>query len=596
MLFLSCFLPAQTGRQTYNSQEDSLLQLLDKTDNDSIRMTLYNKLRRATIYIDPLNALKYTKLYGEAALRQGNERNYYISKTYEGHCLIPLGNYEQALEAYSVAEAYFTDKKDSTLIASISNSIGAVYEQSGRDSLAEKYFRQSYHIALAISDTLRQALALNNLSNIQYRKEDFEGSKDLLEKIFIFRREIFADDTYQKYVLNYANTLWELNELKKAKSTYLWLLTEKEVDNFTLIKSYSGLGKIASKEDETENAVGFYTSAYDIATANNFELETVEIASILAGLYADSGQFDAAYQMLKIHHEKEDSLKKIEKEKLFEDALVRYETAKKENNIALLEAGNLLKDYQIQQANFWKWIFISGIMALGILALLLYRLQKVKTNANRELKNKNIIISKSLEEKEILLKEIHHRVKNNLQVITSLLNLQANSIDDPSIAQAITDSKNRIHSIALLHQNLYQTTDVSKVDIAVYFDNVLQSILAANKTRDKNIVLQKNIETLYMDLDRSILLGIILNELVTNAYKHGITKGNNNVIGIKFFNNNGKIEFSVKDNGKGILPEELNKKRGRFGLKLIHILAESLEANININNQNGTEIILTFQK
>lgn len=587
---------AQVENSKLTIQEDSLLQLLDDTESDSMKMTIYNKLRRITIYDNPLNALKYTKSYGEIASRLDNKRNYYISKIYEGHCLLPLGEHDEALEAYSLAESYFADQKDSTLIASIYNSIGAVYEQSGRDSLAEKYFEQSYNISIEINDTSRQALALNNLSNILFRRKNFLASKENLEKIFNFRRELFSDDTYQKYLLNYANTLWELNDLKKAKSTFIWLLGEKDVDNFTQIRSYTGLGEIASSENKTWNAIQFYRNAYDISVENNFELETVEIALILTKLHAKIGQFEEAYEMYQVHYEINDRLQRIEKDKIFEVALVKYETAKKESNIALLEAGNILKDYQIKQANFWKWVFISGIAALIVLAILLYRLQKIKSITNKKLEDKNLIISKSLEEKEILLREVHHRVKNNLQMITSLLNLQAKSVDDPGVAQAITDSKNRIHSIALLHQKLYQSTDVSNIDIAHYFDNILEHILSANKTQDKHIVLQKNIENLNFDIDKSILLGIILNELVTNALKHGFVENEPNHIKIDFHEIDGRVNFSVKDNGKGVIDELSYEKKGRFGLKLIRILAESLDANIKINTDNGTQIALSFFK
>lgn len=587
---------AQVENSKLTIQEDSLLQLLDDTESDSMKMTIYNKLRRITIYDNPLNALKYTKSYGEIASRLNNKRNYYISKIYEGHCLLPLGEHDEALEAYSLAESYFADQKDSTLIASIYNSIGAVYEQSGRDSLAEKYFEQSYNISIEINDTSRQALALNNLSNILFRRKNFLASKENLEKIFNFRRELFSDDTYQKYLLNYANTLWELNDLKKAKSTFIWLLGEKDVDNFTQIRSYTGLGEIASSENKTWNAIQFYRNAYDISVENNFELETVEIALILTKLHAKIGQFEEAYEMYQVHYEINDRLQRIEKDKIFEVALVKYETAKKESNIALLEAGNILKDYQIKQANFWKWVFISGIAALIVLAILLYRLQKIKSISNKKLEDKNLIISKSLEEKEILLREVHHRVKNNLQMITSLLNLQAKSVDDPGVAQAITDSKNRIHSIALLHQKLYQSTDVSNIDIAHYFDNILEHILSANKTQDKHIVLQKNIENLNFDIDKSILLGIILNELVTNALKHGFVENEPNHIKIDFHEIDGRVNFSVKDNGKGVIDELSYEKKGRFGLKLIRILAESLDANIKINTDNGTQIALSFFK
>lgn len=210
----------------------------------------------------------------------------------------------------------------------------------------------------------------------------------------------------------------------------------------------------------------------------------------------------------------------------------------------------------------------------------------------------NDIISKSLQEKELLLGEIHHRVKNNLQTINSLLILQSKSIVEPAAIRAIQESQHRIQSMALVHQKLYQSNNKSLgVDIRSYISELVQSILHSQETYLK-IKVNQEVDSLALDLDTVINLGLIINELITNCVKHAF----NNIpvdptIWVAFKQNDDHLMLTVKDNGTGYDPEMQAQKPDAFGLKLIESLGRKLKGSaISQSDPSGTEITFTIKK
>jgi PAS domain S-box-containing protein len=205
----------------------------------------------------------------------------------------------------------------------------------------------------------------------------------------------------------------------------------------------------------------------------------------------------------------------------------------------------------------------------------------------------------SVKEKEVLLKEIHHRVKNNLQVISSLLHLQSRTISDPQTLEVFNESRNRIRSMALIHEKLYQSRSFFKINFAEYVNDLLKNLFDSyffDHSRIKKTVLIENIQ---LNIDEAVALGLIINELVSNSIKHAFTRaysgyeGENEVI-IKMERNDKTNSLSVKDNGDGF-PEDINfKDTETLGLQLVNTLTEQLEGEIFLNKDNGTEFVIKF--
>lgn len=200
----------------------------------------------------------------------------------------------------------------------------------------------------------------------------------------------------------------------------------------------------------------------------------------------------------------------------------------------------------------------------------------------------------SLKEKEVLLKEIHHRVKNNLQVISSLLRLQARYIKDEEALDILRDSQNRVRAMAMIHESLYQSSDLGKIKFSEYICN-LSNNLACGYSLNKDIKINLQIHHVELRIDTAIPCGLIINELVSNAIKHAFINTEFGEIYIEFLDlGNSKYSFSVSDNGIGV-PNDIELRRNQsLGLQLVWSLVEQLEGSIVFNNKLGTSFTITF--
>lgn len=204
-------------------------------------------------------------------------------------------------------------------------------------------------------------------------------------------------------------------------------------------------------------------------------------------------------------------------------------------------------------------------------------------------------VQKDLREKEVLLKEIHHRVKNNLQIIISLLNLQSTYIKDKAAIHAFKESKNRIRSMAIVHEKLYRSKNFASIDFREYTFSIIQE-LRRIYNMNPPIEVEIQIDDIRLDLDTAVPCGLILNELVTNAVKHAFPDGQNGKIIIQFKKERKYNVFVVSDNGKGFEPMPNLLFADSLGLKLVGILTEQLNGTIQINSINGTRFEIRFPK
>ena len=203
----------------------------------------------------------------------------------------------------------------------------------------------------------------------------------------------------------------------------------------------------------------------------------------------------------------------------------------------------------------------------------------------------------SLKEKEVLLKEIHHRVKNNLHVIASLLHLQAHTINDPNLLEIFNDSQNRIYTMALIHEQLYQSEDLGRVNLGKYIQRLIGNLFTSFNTSNKSITLVVEAEPLSLNLETAIPCGLIINELVTNAYKHAFPNGRSGEVKVQLFQaENQQLNLIVIDNGIGIPGTVDWQNLTSLGLKLVQILAKQLKSNLEFDFQAGTFVKLTFQE
>jgi PAS domain S-box-containing protein len=205
-------------------------------------------------------------------------------------------------------------------------------------------------------------------------------------------------------------------------------------------------------------------------------------------------------------------------------------------------------------------------------------------------------IRASLREKEVLLKEIHHRVKNNLQVVSSLLGLQSRTIEDFATRRMFQESQNRVHSMALIHESLYQSENLSEIDFPAYIDQLANHLIRSYGVDSQRVRISASIEDLRLTMDTAIPCGLIVNELVSNSLKYAFPGGRRGEVSIGMKQNEEhSIRLEVSDNGVG-LPDGVSFTSTKsLGLRLVRTLADQLGAAIERGSGNGARIALTFQ-
>ncbi|MGJ5628593.1 PAS domain S-box protein [Nostoc sp. CALU 1950] len=204
-------------------------------------------------------------------------------------------------------------------------------------------------------------------------------------------------------------------------------------------------------------------------------------------------------------------------------------------------------------------------------------------------------LKNALAEKEVLLKEVHHRVKNNLQIVSSLLQLQSQTLKDPEVIKVLRESQNRIESISLIHKNLYTSANIGQIDVADYIHNLATSLLISYQIWPGKIALEIDIEPLNLNVDQAIACGLVINELISNALKHAFPNQQAGTISIALRNISNNIEMTIRDNGIG-LPDNLDwTNTDSLGLSLVYdLVIEQLEGSITLERNHGTVFKIQF--
>lgn len=275
-------------------------------------------------------------------------------------------------------------------------------------------------------------------------------------------------------------------------------------------------------------------------------------------------------------------------------------TPKEQHNLIKNKWISVRYDHGVSKEKITSYVIYS-VFGLLVIALSFYlwnsTLRKqIKNRKKAELKLHNSLelIQQKNSEKEVLLKEIHHRVKNNLQIVHSLLNMQSREVVNKDALIILEEGKSRIKAMALVHQILYQSNNLSKIDIKSYVKSLLENIVNINHDSDKHIEVYTHADNVSLELDKIIPLGLILNELLTNSYKHAFKGRDSGIIDIFIKKEEDKYYFEYKDNGIGI--ENLNVLEYKsLGMHLIIRLSNQLNTQAVFKNDNGFVVSFSFE-
>ena len=517
------------------------------------------------------------------------ESDYGLARNYRalGSLSRRKGDFPMALEYTLDALEIFEKLDDKSKMSSAHNSLGIIYSAYGDNENAAKHFKINYKLCLDKGDKMR---AGNALQNIAYTLEDKAESRKYMKESISIYNEIGAESHTAQAEFNLGNNYKHDNKLDSAlfhfnRSSDLYTKLNKEPPPQLMLNRgdlYSMLGQKATAKKLLDQSV------IEIGRLN--EISDLESSyGVLSNSYAKIGDYKKAYEMRLKNNHLRDSIYKMDQNAAIAEMETNYKVKEKDFEIKSLETKSELDSLKLLRRNL-----IAGFLGIGLFAMgfLLYKIRR----KNNKIESQNAIIKETLSEKEALLKEIHHRVKNNLQIISSLLNIQSRSITDEKAKEAILIGKNRVHSMSLIHQNLYDKDNLTGILISNYLPKLADDINNSYRTSLGDITILSDVDPLELDVDTVIPIGLIVNELITNCLKYAFPNNSDGVIKISLKEIDNQLVLSVSDNGIG-MPKEVEEQRVQaFGHKIIKAFKTKLGAQISISGNNGTTVELTITK
>ena len=488
-------------------------------------------------------------------------------------------------------------------LCNINDILGSLYVSIGRPEKAIKYAEDALEIARKHKNEIDKFfLAVNLAIKYEQNNQPARGLEVLtsIPKSYIQflnpDMKVFRGEAYLRIYLS-------LKQYDKMTPLIEPLLTE--VEKSTIVQDRSVIRRLCA-------TYYFYTRQYSKARTclvknrrdtkdTSYKITPIHDSRLLYKLDSAQGDFHSAFKHLHFYQTKMDSILGENRVRQLQVLGVEYETTLKEDsiklkdkNILLLRQQNSLQQANLQQANLIKNVTIAGTTLAFVIIGLLYRLYRQKQKSNKVITQKNEHLQHFLREKEWLLREIHHRVKNNLQIVMSLLNSQSAYIENDAALTAIHDSQHRVHAMSLIHQKLYGSENISSIDMSFYVRELV-SYLRDSFDTGQRIRFEFNVEPLELDVSQAIPVGLILNEAITNSLKYAFPDDMEGVITISFSNNgHDNYLLTISDNGIGMPVHVKDKKSGSLGMSLMDGLSEDLDGKFSIENNNGTTIKISF--
>lgn len=515
-----------------------------------------------------------------------------------------LGDHEKGLE-YGLLALRTAEKvgDSSAQLYAIYNHLGGTYSDIDRYEDAEKYYIKASALAEKTTDTLGIIAIQKNLANVHMSLKQFHQALIVIEKM---DKKYSPLPFYGRLMLAnvYLTCYSKMGEFELAKPYVKEVLeTFSKYDTLLSIhmQTYTPLVNYYMASKQYKKAIQF--CHYDEAMSKRYNfirrLSTVYIT--LAKADSALGNYKSALQNYRSHVVIEDSLYNQTKSWQIEQLAIEYETEKKDKNIQVLTKESLIQKNKLQQASMQRNVTFGGIsLSLMIIGLLFSR-YRIKQKANskletqqKEISEKNTSLQHLLNEKEWLLREIHHRTKNNLQTVISLLNSQSVYLQSDAALSAIQDSKHRVQAMSLIHQKLYKSDNVSNIDMHAYIVELVEYLKDCFNTGQR-IRFEMSIVPVAVDVSEAVPLGLILNEAITNAIKYAFPDNREGVINITLEHVvREQYLLTISDNGVGISSDASNGKSDSLGMSLMKGLAEDIDGTFTLENNTGTLLKVSF--
>jgi two-component sensor histidine kinase len=507
-------------------------------------------------------------------------------KTRIAKALYLLGCEEQVFERNELAIKYlqqsyqlYDDLKLYKKVIKCSNKIAQVLDAQQDHKSAYEYFKKTLALSIKYDFTEYAAYSYVSIGNYQNGQlRDYKNALKNYKKGIALCKRLKLDESYYDGLLNLAGLYKNMRDYDSAIKTL-----EGPIKFYHDNNTYGGFGEALALEKKGEILYEKkdYTRAQQITLKSlqlvenqeqSLELR-VESTDLLRKIYDAQNNIPAAYQTQKKWRVLYDTLTNQNARKTVATLQTQFETVQKETQIKDLDKQNQAQQRQL----IWA---ISGITVLLISLIggfYLYR----KLNQNK------LKVEEQSLQLTTLMKELHHRVKNNLAIVSSLLSMQSNRLEDKNAAKAVREGQMRVQAMSLIHQRLYKTDDVSTVNIKEYFTELAESLMQAYGYSSDDFKLTIEVENPALDVDLAIPLGLIVNELITNSFKYAYEAIERPSLNI-YLKNDATITLKVQDNGIGINEDLVSQKSNSFGQKLIKGLSKQLKGTYKFENKQGT--------
>lgn len=543
-----------------------------------------------------------------------------------------------------------------TALGACYDVLAMAYNESGDLSKALSYALLSVKDAEERKDSSQTlSTAYNRLGMLYYELEDFSKSIVYYEKALTLASMRRDTPSMQYLTGNIANSCFRLNKpaegLRMLKQEAAHYPPTERGTNISMISGFSNayillkqldsarsyIDKLVDiratlEKDEAEQvyiltpiirytlAAGQYEKARNYCAELNAVLSKHSVLPHIVKNYnlwfkADSslGDYKSAIRHYQLYKYYNDSLFSIAKAQQINQLQVKYETEQKDQalqlkqqNIELLTREGQLQKSELQRARFTRNMIITGAGMMALLLILGYNRYQLKLRSNQQLQQQQQEINrqnqslkeligtqhKLLEEKEWLVKEIHHRVKNNLQIVMSLLNTQAAFLNGEDALNAIRESRFRMQAISLIHHKLYQSENMALIDMRNYIHELMLYLKDGFANRQQ-IKFDLQIMPVKLDVSHAVPVGLILNEAITNAIKYAFLAAGTITVSLQKTGED-QLTLIIADNGKGFATGDMPASKKSMGMTLIHALSEQLEGQLNITSDNGVTVSVTF--
>ncbi len=526
----------------------------------------------------------------------GHIRWSYLNYNY-GQVYAALGEFDTALDyvlkGLRISETARDERQ--TMIGYI--ELQRIYQMTGDDDNWLKYTEKALVFAGETSNEMRVAELQLSLASWYADRVMLDTASALAEASLAYYRENDVTEGYGQANLMKGRIYFDQGDYRQAIQAYQTALNSFSPSSVQISRAYQQMGASYMKLKDYDTAGEYLDKALSLRLESgelqliSNSYETLSENSYLAGNYKEAyeylGQFKQ-YQDSLFNERKATQLARIETE---------YETEKKDQAIANLEKDREIQTLLADKRQNETYLALGGISVFLLLAGFYYYRSRSRQKANKLLQEKNDKIGRQNEEKEILLKEIHHRVKNNLQIISSLLSMQSRALLDEQAIDAMKESQGRVKTMALIHEKLYQYDNLSRINMKEYMKQ-LSDFLAQTYRTNKDIKVEINAEQLDLDIDTAVPLGLITNELLSNAWKYAFQDMEQGMIRVEL-KRNGPEQYilTVSDTGKGLDHEQATAKTKSLGLKLVRSLTRQIHGQLHVVTDGpGATFMIEFRE